>query len=166
MRLSFGLIVMAVLLSGCAKQSDLDAANANLAAANAQLATANANLTTANQNIEDLKTQVAAMQAQNHELDAQLSVKPKLPVTLAVHKIFLTNSLTAVFNTTMKAPIQVLATVRNPTLGTVKEVELHLNPNAPTNIGAPQGVPIDQGDVIVLTNNNYSPASYVVNAPR
>jgi hypothetical protein len=42
MKLSFGLIVAAVLLVGCARQSDLDAANAKLAAANATIETANA----------------------------------------------------------------------------------------------------------------------------
>ena len=155
MRLLLAALVCLVL-AGCAKKSDLDAANANLKKANADLATANANLGAANKMIDDLKAQVAALQA-------QLAVKPKLPVVIGVRKALLGGALMLVFNTTVKAPIQVLATVRNPTLGTEKQIELQLRAFAPTILGAQQGVPIDPGDVVTLANGNYSTASYVVN---
>src|ERR1039458_7415113 len=47
MRLSFAVVVIAVLLAGCTRQSDLDAANAKLAAANAAIETSNASLAAA-----------------------------------------------------------------------------------------------------------------------
>jgi uncharacterized lipoprotein YajG len=162
MRLSFAAIVAAVLLAGCARQSDLDAANSKVAAANATIQANNASLATATKTIDDLKAQVAALQAQNDQLSAQLAVKPRLPLAWIVRKAFIGPGLVVVFNTTVKEPLVVLATVRNPALGTVKQVELHLNASVPTDLGSRQGAVIDSGDVITLTNNNYSPTAFTV----
>jgi hypothetical protein len=145
----------AIALSGCVWKSDLDAANTKLAKANTDLAVAA-------KTIDDLKAQIATAQAQNAQLDAKLAVRPSLPVTMTTRKMLFSAALTAVFNTTVKTPIQVLVTVRNLTLGTAKQIELHLNPNMPTYLGAPQGVPIDSGDQIVVSNNDYSPSTFVV----
>jgi hypothetical protein len=162
MRLSFGVIVVAVLLAGCARQSDLDAANAKLAAANATIETSNASLAAATKTIDDLKTQLAAAQPQNDQINAQTAVKPRLPLAWVVRKAFLGPGLVVVLSTTVKEHIEVLATVRNPTLETVKQVELHLDPSVPANLGSSQGVIIESGDVITLTNNNYSPSTITV----
>jgi uncharacterized lipoprotein YajG len=162
MRLSVGVIVAAVLLTGCARQSDLDAANAKLAAANATIETTNASLATATKTIDDLKAQLAAVQTHSDPLNAQLAVKPRLPLAWIVRKAFIGPGLVVVLSTTVKEPIEVLATVRNPTLGTVKQVELHLNPSAPTSLDSSQGAVIDSGDVITLSNNNYSPTTFTV----
>ena len=168
MRLLLIVYACVALLAGCAKQSDLDAADASLAKATADLATANANLATANKTIDELKAQVgtlqeqaAALQSQNSQQAAQLAIKPPLPVTMIARKALLGGGLTLVFNTTIKTPIAVLVTVRNPTLGTQQQAELQLQPNGPTVLGAPR-VPIDLGDVVIVTNGNYSPATYVV----
>jgi hypothetical protein len=162
MRLSFTVIVAAVMLTGCVRQSDLDAANAKLAAANATIEITNANLATATQTIDDLKAQLAAVQTHNDLQNAQLAVKPRLPLAWIVRKAFIGPGLVVVLSTTVKEPMVVLATVRNPTLGTVKEVELHLNPSVPTNLDSSQGAVIDSGDVITLSNNNYSPSTFIV----
>jgi hypothetical protein len=163
MKLSFGLIVAAVLLFGCARQSDLDAANAKLAAANATIETANANLAAANKTIDDLKAQLAAAQTQqNDQLTAPLAMKPPLPLAWIVRKAFQGPGLVVVLSTKVKEPIEVLATVRNPTLGTVKQVELHLDPSVPASLGSSQGAVIDSGDVITVSNDNYSPATFTV----
>ena len=162
MRSIFGVVVAAALLIGCVRQSDLDAANAKLAAANATIETNNASLATATKSIDDLKAQLAAVQAQNDQLNTQLAVKPRLPLAWIVRKAFIGPGLVVVLSTTVKEPIEVLAPVRNPTLGTVKQVELHLNPSVPTNLGSSQGAVIDSGDVITLSNNNYSPSTFTV----
>jgi hypothetical protein len=162
MKLSFGLIVAAVLLVGCARQSDLDAANAKLAAANAAIEISNASLAAATKTIDDLKTQLAAAQKPNDQLDAQTAVTPRLPLAWVVRKAFLGPGLVVVLSTKVKEPIEVLATVRNPTLGTVKQVELHLDPSVPANLGSSQGAVIDPGDVITVSSNNYSPATFTV----
>jgi outer membrane murein-binding lipoprotein Lpp len=162
MRLSFGVIVVALLLAGCARQSDLDAANAKLAAANAAIETSNASLAAATKTVDDLKAQLAAAQTQNDQLDAQTAVKPRLPLAWIVRKAFTGPGLVVVLSTTVKEPIEVLATVETPTLGTVKKVELNLNPSAPTDFGSSQGAVIESGDVITLSNNNYSPSTFTV----
>jgi outer membrane murein-binding lipoprotein Lpp len=162
MRLSFAVVVIAVLLAGCTRQSDLDAANAKLAAANAAIETSNASLAAATKTIDDLKTQLAAAQKPNDQLDAQMAVKPRLPLAWVVRKAFLGPGLVVVLSTTVKEHIEVLATVRKPTLGTVKQVELNLDPSVSTNLGSSQGVVIDSGDVIILTNNNYSPSTITI----
>jgi hypothetical protein len=79
-----------------------------------------------------------------------------------VRKAFLGPGLVVVLSTTVKEHIEVLATVRKPTLGTVKQVELNLDPSVSTNLGSSQGVVIDSGDVIILTNNNYSPSTITI----
>jgi hypothetical protein len=162
MRLLFAVIMAAALLTACARQSDLDAANAKLAAANATIETANANLAAANKTIDDLKAQLAVAQPQNDQLTAPLAVKPSLPLAWIVRKAFLGPGLVVVLSTKVKEPIDVLATVRNPTLGTVKQVELHLDPSVPASLGSSQGAVIDSGDVITVSNDNYSPATFTV----
>jgi uncharacterized coiled-coil protein SlyX len=156
------MIAAAALVAGCARQSDLDAANSKLAAANATIEASNANLAAATKTIDDLKAQVATLQARNDQLNSQLAVKPRLPLAWKVRKAFIGPGLVVVLNTTVKEPLEVLATVRNPTLGTVQQVELHLNPSVPTNLGSSRGAVIDPGDVITLTNNNYSPTTFTV----
>jgi hypothetical protein len=37
-----------------------------------------------------------------------------------------------------------------------------LDPSVSTNLGSSQGVVIDSGDVITLTNNNYSPSTITI----
>jgi hypothetical protein len=162
MRLLFAVIMTAALLTACAPQSDLDAANAKLAAANGTIETANANLAAANKTIDDLKAQLGAAQPQNDQLTAPLAVKPSLPLAWIVRKAFQGPGLVVVLSTKVKEPIEVLATVRNPTLGTVKQVELHLDPSVPANLGSSQGAVIDPGDVIIVSSNNYSPATFTV----
>jgi hypothetical protein len=149
------MLLLGGALCGCAKQSDLDAANA-------KLVTANASLEAANQTISDQKAQIAALQTQADQLNARLSIKPRLPVTFTARHQLLGQGLVVEVNTTIKQPLQVLATIKNPTLGTTKEVELELNGVRPTFISSAQGTPIDSGDQITLTNNNYTPAEFMV----
>jgi len=156
------VLMTAALLTACARQSDLDATNAKLAAANATIETANANLASATKTIDDLKAQLAAVQTNNDQVNAQTEVKPRLPLAWVVRKAFLGPGLVVVLSTTVKEHLEVLATVRNPTLGTAKQVELHLDPSVPANLDSSQGVVIESGDVITVTNNNYSPSTITV----
>lgn len=149
-------------LTGCAKQSDLDASNSKLAAVNASLDAANTNLAAANKTIDDLKTQVTALQAQADQQSARLAVKPRLPISWIIRKAILGPGLVVMMNTAVKEPLQVLATIKNPTLGTTKEVELHLNAVGPTMLGHAQGADIDSRDVVTLSNANYSPIEFTI----
>ena len=155
-------LLLATALSGCAKQSDLDAANAKLATASSSLEAANANLAAANKTIDELKTEVAALQAQADQQGARLAVKPRLPISWIIRKALLGPGLVIVMNAAVKEPLQVLATIKNPTLNITKEVELHLNATGPTMLGHAQGADIDSHDVVTLSNANYSPIEFTV----
>jgi hypothetical protein len=130
------LLVLAVLfMAGCARRSELDEAN----------------------------REIGRLKAENAELQSQLAKKPQLPVTMSLRKAMLGPGLVAVFNTTVKASVPVLVTVKSAALGTLKKFELHLNSNLPTELGHAEGAAIEQGDTITLENNNYSLAAFVVN---
>lgn len=142
MRLKLLVVGFVLLLTACAPKSDLDAAK---------------------KQIEGLQTQVAALQTENAHLKAQLERKPELPVTLSLRKAMMGPGLVAIFNTTVKSPVSVLATIHSVSLGTTKEFELHLNPNVATELGHLEGAVIENGDTITLRNNNYSDVTFTVN---
>ncbi len=129
----------ALLLVACAPKSDVDAAK---------------------KQIEQLQTQVSTLQTENAQLKAQLAKKPELPVTMSLRKAMMGPGFVAVFNTTVKSPVSVLAKIRSAALGTTKQFELHLNPSAPTELGHMEGAVIENGDVITLENNNYSTVTF------
>ncbi len=139
MKLKTLVVCSALLLTACAPKSDVDAAK---------------------KQIEQLQTQVASLQAENAQLKAQLAKKPELPVTMSLRKAMMGPGYVAVFNTTVKSPISVLAKLRSASLGTTKQFELHLNPNAATELGHVEGAVIENGDTITLENNNYSTATF------
>jgi len=149
-------------LDGCARQSDLDAANAKLVTANASLEAANANLDAANRSIDELKTQVTTLQAQADQQSARLAVKPRLPISWIIRKALVGPGFVVVMNTALKEPLQVLATIKNPTLNTTKEVELHLNAAGPTMLGHAQGADLYPHDIVTLSNANYAPMEFSV----
>jgi multidrug resistance efflux pump len=161
MRFSFAVIVAALPLAGCLQQSDLDAANKKLAAANATIEAANASLAIAKKAAYDFKAQLNDAQAQIDRLNAQLAAKPKLPLTMTVNKAIPGPGLVAVFNAT-KPPSAVHAIIRNPAWGTIRQVDLHMDPMHPANPGAMEGVVVYPGDEITLTNNDYSPVTFAV----
>lgn len=141
MRTKILIIASAILLSACAPKSDLDAAK--------------------NQ-ITQLESVVAQLQAENTQLKAQVDKKPELPVTLSLRKAMMGPGLVAVFNTTVKSPVSVLAIVKSAALGTTKQFELHLNPAAATELGHMEGATIEAGDTITLENKNFSTATFTV----
>jgi hypothetical protein len=112
------------------------------------------------------KSELDAANKRIRELEAQLAKKPEMPVNLAVRKAMMGPGLVAVFNTTTKSPVAALAVVKSAALGTTKQVELHLNPNAPTELSYSEGVVIEAGDTITLQNANNSPATFTVSAPQ
>ena|SRR6266849_3959068 len=127
-------IVAVLSLVGCVPKSDLDAA----------------------------QKQIAELQAQVQALKGELAKKPKLPVTMALRRAMLGPGYVAVFNTTIKSPVSVLATIKSKALSTTKKFELHLDPSTATELGYREGATIEAGDTITLENNNYSPVSFVV----
>ncbi len=129
------LLVSLLALSACAPQSDLDEA----------------------------KREIERLKVENEQLKAQLAKKPALPVTMSLRKAMMGPGHVAMFNTTVKSPVSVLVTVKSAALGTTKKFELHLSPSIPTELGYTDGAAIEQGDTITLENNNYSPATFVVN---
>jgi hypothetical protein len=94
------LISSAILLSACAPKSELEAANNQIA---------------------ELKNTIAQLQAENSQLKAQVEKKPELPVNLSLRKAMMGPGFVAVFNTTVKSPVSVLATVNSAALGTSKK---------------------------------------------
>ena len=118
-------------LTGCAKQSDLDVSNSNWRRRTPALMLPTP-IRRRQQTIDDPNTQVAALQAQADQQSARLAVKPRLPISRIIRKAILGPGLVVMMNTAVKEPLQVLATIKNPTLGTTKEVELHLNAVGPT----------------------------------
>lgn len=137
------LICSALLVTACAPKSDLDAAK---------------------KQIEELQAQITALSAENTHLKDQLAKKPELPVTLSLRKAVMGPGFVAAFNTTIKSPISVLVTIKSAALGTTKQLELHLNPTGPAEIGHLEGAIIEAGDTITLENSNYSSATFTVNA--
>lgn len=135
------LLILAVVFlgSGCAPKSDLDAAN---------------------KKVTELQAQVQALQAENSKLQTKLSKKPELPVTLSLRKAMMGPGYVAIFNTTVKEPVSVLAILKSAALGTTKQFELHLNPMAPTELGHLEGATIEAGDTITLENSHYSSISF------
>ena len=141
MRTKIFVIASVALLSACAPKSDLDEAK--------------------NQ-ITQLQSVVAQLQAENAQLKAKVEKKPELPVTLGLRKAMMGPGLVAVFNTTVKSPVSVLAIVKSAALGTTKQFELHLNPAAATELGHMEGATIEAGDTITLENNNFSSVTFTV----
>jgi hypothetical protein len=156
------LLGLIPVIAGCARQSDLDAANSKLAKATTDLATANEQLAEANKSIEDLKAQVAALQPPSEPTPPPPAVKPRLPVSWIVRKAFAGPGLMIVLNSAAKEPLKVLVTIRNPSLGTTKEVELPMFPSGSAMLGSAQGAVIDPGDVISLSNADYSTLEFTV----
>lgn len=112
--------------------------------------------------IGELQAQVQALQAENQQLKAALAKKPELPVTMGLRKALTGPGYVAVFNTTVKSPVSVLATLKSAALGTTKQFELHLNPTSATELGYLEGATIEAGDTISLENSNYSTVTFTV----
>lgn len=144
MKLKFFILMCFVLpLMACAPKSDLDASK---------------------KQIEELQAHIVVLQTENAQLKAQLAKKPELPVTMSLRKAMMGPGYVAVFNTTIKSPVSVLANIKSAALGTTKQFELHLSPNAPTELGHMEKAVIEKGDTITLENNNYSAVTFTVNA--
>lgn len=111
-----------------------------------------------------MKSQVQNLEGEGAQLKSELAKKPAPPVTLSLRQALIGPGYVAVFNTTVKSPVAVLATVKSAALGTAKKFELHLNPVGPTELGHLEGAVIERGDVIILENTNYSPAVFTITA--
>jgi len=135
------LVCSALIISACAPQSDLDSAK---------------------KQINELRARLAALEVENAKLKAQIAKKPELPVTMSLRKAVMGPGYVAVFNTTVKSPVTVLATLKSAALGTSKQFELRLNPTTATELGHLEGAVIERGDTITLENNNYSPIIFSV----
>ena len=137
----FLTVFAAFIVVACVPKSDLDAAQ---------------------QQIANLEARVQALQQENATLKAEISKKPALPVTLSLRKAMMGPGYVAVFSTTVKAPVSVLATLKSAALGTSKQFELHLNPSVATELGHLEGATIEAGDTITLENANYQAAVFTV----
>lgn len=135
MKLYFLIILSLLTLTACAPQSD----------------------------VEEAKREIGRLKAENAQLKAQLAKKPTLPVHMALREAMMGPGYVAMFNTTVKSSIPVLVTVKSAALGTVKKFELHLNPNTTTELGHAEGAAIEDGDTIIIENNNYSAATLTAN---
>jgi len=111
-----------------------------------------------------LKSRVENLEGEGAQLKSELAKKPMLPVTLSLRQALTGPGYVAVFNTTVKSPVAVLATVKSAALGTSKKFELHLTPLRPTELGYLEGAVIERGDVIILENTSYSPGIFTVTA--
>lgn len=136
MKATIFFILSTILISACVPKSDLDAAN----------------------------DQIIQLQAENARLKAMLEKKPELPVTLGLRKAMMGPGYVAVFNTTVKSSVPVLATIKSTALGSTKQFELHLNPSASTELGHMEGATIENGDTITLENKNFTSVTFTVNA--
>ena len=148
--------VFAIALSACAPKSELDAAQKRVSELQAQVATLQSQLT-------ELQSQATTAQAANAQLKEQLEKKPALPVTVSFRKALAGPGYVAIFNTTVKSPVSVLATLKSIALGTSKSFELHLDPSVASERGHLEGIVIEQGDILTMENQNYSPVTVTVN---
>jgi hypothetical protein len=115
-----------------------------------------------NRRVAELQSQLDAARLENTQLKAQLSRKPDLPVKISFRRALTGPGYVAMFSTTVKAPVPVLATVKSTALGTSKKFELHLQSDSTTELGHLEGAVIEDGDTITLENTNYSSVSKLV----
>lgn len=158
-------LFVAMAMAACAPQSDVDAARkqaADLASENAalkeKLGAENAALKA------QLATQASQIAAQGEALREQLAKKPDLPVTVTYRKALIGAGYVAVIQTTVKEEIPLIAVVSSQALGTTKRFELHVSPQAPTQLGHSEGATFENGDVLTLENANYATKSFRLNA--
>ena len=96
------------------------------------------------------------------ELQAKIDEKPALPVSMSLREAMMGPGHVAIFNTTIKAPVTVLVQLHSAALGTTKQFELHLEPNHATELGHMEGAVVENGDTIIIENQNYSSLSFTV----
>ena len=97
-----------------------------------------------------------------HENDEIKNAKPPLPVSISYRKAMFGAGLVAMLSTTTKQPIAITAKFENPSIGTNKTFELHLDANSATEIGHAEGFTLEIGDTITLENSNYTKAVHTV----
>ena len=116
--------------------------------------------------VNDLTVKNGQAAGESLRLQAQLTneaaKKPDLPVSVSFRKARAAQGYVAVIDTTVKAPIAVLLTHKSASLGTRKQMEVHLDPGAPYELGGLDGFVFEPGDSVTLENNNYSSASVSV----
>jgi hypothetical protein len=151
------LIIPILLISACAQKSELLATQKQVADLTSKLSALEASATA-------VQSRVISLQAENDQLRASLNQKPTMPVSVAFRRALTGRGYVALFNTTVKSPVTILATVRSSALGTEKRFELHLDPSASYSLGHLEGAVLDPGDTIVMENRNYESSSVTVTA--
>jgi hypothetical protein len=149
------IICTTLVISACVPKSEFEAAKR----VNDEL---NAKIEELQMENSQLKTQLERLQGEGEQLKSKLAEKPKLPVTMSLRKALTGPGYVAIFQTTVKARVPVLATVKSTALGTSKRFELHLDPVGQTELGHLEGAVIEPGDVIILENTNFSPAAFTL----
>jgi hypothetical protein len=97
--------------------------------------------------------------------EIMLDRKPDMPVRVSFRRAHLGPGFVAVFSTTIKQDIPILVTVKSKALGTTQRFPLHLSQAVPSELGHAEGVAIDSGDEITVTNSNYDPLAVVFSPP-
>lgn len=152
-------ICVALAISGCAWKSDVDSAKAQLSDAVKTGDSLRVQLADANKTIDDLHLQLSALQSQNEQLSARLAIKPQIPIAYFIRRVLLSRNLVINFTTTVKEPVTVLVTIKKPSLGTVKQYELRIDPAVPAAL---RDALIESGDVVTVTNEKYSPMTFTI----
>lgn len=149
MKSNYWFILLLLMLVACSPKSEVDQTKRVAESLKAENA--------------ELKASLKAEKAENAELKSQLAKKPALPVNMSLRKAMMGPGYVAKFSTTVKDSVPVIVTVKSAALGTTKRFELHLNPITTTELGHAEGATIEKGDTITIENNNFSPATFVVN---
>jgi outer membrane murein-binding lipoprotein Lpp len=137
------LCSVAVLLCGCVPKSEVEKAQNDLAAARAK--------------IQLLESELRQTQAELKTAHATLAKKPALPVQVTFRKAAMGPGYVAIVSTTIKKDFPVLVHVASKAIDRTKEFRLDLSFTHPTEIGHVEGAPIEDGDQVEITNNDYEP---------
>jgi hypothetical protein len=110
-------------------------------------------LTESLREVEQLKAQLAYKES---DYQMATAAKPALPVVVGFRSSMLGRGLVAVIENTSDRYLQVVLTVRNPTLSTAKRFQLELAPRSSTNFGHLEGWRFSPGDEVGLLNDAFA----------
>lgn len=147
MKTLLSLCTIALLLCGCVPKSELEKAQNDLAAAQGK--------------IQALENDLRRTQAELKTARATLAKKPALPVQVNFRKAAMGPGYVAIVSTTIKKDFPVLVRVASKAIGRTKEYRLDLSFTHPTEVGHAEGSPIEEGDEVEITNNDYEPLTIV-----
>jgi len=152
------LIGLIIVASGCAKKSELDAANAKLASTQEELTTAKAQLAATTAQVTDLQAKLAAVQS-------SLVKAREIPVLVGFRRPVLGGpGYVAIFTTTTKREMAASVKVTSRAFGSSETYNIWIPANGRAEIGHGQGSPIEDGDQLTIFSKEYEPRTVTFTA--